>query len=60
VLAEVVLDREGNASFEAPGGQYMAGVPGIREPLDDGPEAVRDSGRRIADAVIVYEKKPHV
>ena len=59
LLAEVLVDREGHAPFEAGRGQHVARVPGIGQPLHDGPEAVRDPGRRIADAVIIYEKKPH-
>jgi hypothetical protein len=31
----------------------------VCEPLDDGAETLRHAGGRIADAVVVNEKKPH-
>jgi hypothetical protein len=59
LLPQVFLDREGHRTLEAGSRQDMARMTGVREPLHDRSEAVRDPGRRIADAVIVNEKKAH-
>ena len=59
MLAQVFLDRERDAALEAGRGQDVAVVTGIGEPADQRAHAVRDAGRRIADAVIVDEQEPH-
>ena len=41
------------------GREDVAVMPGIGKPLDDRSQALRHSGDRIADAVIVHEKEAH-
>ncbi len=46
-------------ALEARGREDVAGMPGVREPLDDRAQALRHAGGRIADAVVVDEEKSH-
>jgi hypothetical protein len=34
-------------------------MSGIGEPFDDRPQALRDPGNRVADAVIVHQEEAH-
>ena len=56
---QMFLDGEGHSTLEAGGRQDVALVAGVREPLHDRAQALRDSGGWIADAVVVHEEKAH-
>jgi len=58
-LSKVFPDREGHRALESRRRQDVAGVAGIGQPSHDRAEALRHAGGRIADAMIVREKKPH-
>ena len=57
-VAQVFLDGE-RGGFETGGRQDVARVAGIREPRHDGAQALRDAGRRVADAVVVDQQESH-
>jgi hypothetical protein len=59
LLLQVLLDGEGHTALEARCRQDAAVVSCIREPLHDRPQALRDAGGRIADAVVIDEQEPH-
>jgi hypothetical protein len=58
-LSQVILDREGDRTLEPRRRQDVAGVARVGQPFHDRAQALRHSGRRIADAMIVRQQKPH-
>jgi hypothetical protein len=55
----MIFDGKGHRAFETRGRQDLTRMARVCEPLDDGAETLRHAGGRIADAVVVNEKKPH-
>jgi hypothetical protein len=56
---QMFLDRVGDGAFETSRGEDVARVSRVGQPLHDGPQALRDTGNRIADAVVVDQEKTH-
>ena len=57
--SQVILDAEGHRALEAGRGEDVARMTVIGEPLHDRPQALRDAGGWIADAVVIDQEKPH-
>ena len=59
VRLQVILDGEGHRTLKAGRREDVAGMAGIGEPLHDRAQALRHTGGRVADAVVIGEKEPH-
>jgi hypothetical protein len=55
----MIFDGEGHRAFETRGREDLTCMSRVRKPLDDRTKTLRYTSGRIADAVVVHEKKPH-
>jgi hypothetical protein len=59
LLFQMIFDGEGHGALETCRCQDLTVMSRVCEPLDDRAETLRHAGGRIADAVVIDEKKPH-
>ena len=59
-LSKMLLNRKGDRALEAGGREDVARMARVGEPLHDRAQALRHTGGRVSDAVVVHEEKPHI